>query len=87
MAKVMISIPDDDLARIDDEVARRGTSRSALLREAALKELERPRSVRMREALRRGQELVAGLPIGDSVALIRDDRDNRDLRRLERTVR
>ncbi len=32
----MISIPDDELARIDDEVARRGTSRSALLREAAL---------------------------------------------------
>jgi hypothetical protein len=27
MAKVMISIPDDDLARIDHEAARRGTSR------------------------------------------------------------
>jgi len=89
MAKVMISIPDEDLARIDDEAARRGTSRSALLREAALAELDRSTSGRARDALREGQALVAGLPIGDSVALIRDDRDNRDnrdLRRRGRTV-
>jgi metal-responsive CopG/Arc/MetJ family transcriptional regulator len=86
MAKVMISIPDEDLARIDDEVARRGTSRSALLREAAMKELERPRAGRKAEALRRGQALLAGTPIVDTTALIRDDRDNRDLRRLGRTV-
>jgi len=86
MAKVMISIPDDDLKRIDAEVARRGTSRSALLRKAALSELDRPRPGRGSEALRRGQALVAELPVGDSVALIRDDRDNRDLRRLRRTT-
>jgi len=84
MAKVMISIPDEDLARIDDEAARRGTSRSALLRDAALRELRRPRPGRAVEAMRRGQALVAGLPTGDAVALIRDDRDNRDLRRLRR---
>ncbi len=84
MAKVMISIPDHDLARIDAEAARRGTSRSALLRESALTELDRPRSGRAAEAMRRGQELVAGLPLVDSVELIRDDRDNRDLRRLGR---
>ena len=40
VAKVMVSLPDDVLARIDDEAERRGTSRSALLREAALRELE-----------------------------------------------
>ncbi len=84
MAKVMVSIPDDDLARIDEEVARRGTSRSALLREAALSELGQPRAGRAIEALRRGQALLAGLPIVDATALIRDDRDNRDLRRLPR---
>ena len=82
----MISIPDEDLARIDEEAVRRGTSRSALLREAALSELDRPRPGRVLEALRRGQELVAGLPIGDAVALVRDDRENRDLRRLGRTI-
>ena len=82
MAKVMISIPDEDLARIDDEVARRGTSRSAVLREAAMKELQRPRSERVLEALRRGQELLAGAEPVDSTALIRHDRDTRDEHRL-----
>jgi hypothetical protein len=82
MAKVMISIPDEDLARIDDEVARRGTSRSALLREAAIKEIERPRSQRVLEALRRGQELLAGTEPFDTTAMIRHDRDTRDDHRL-----
>ena len=84
MAKVMISIPDDDLARIDEEVARRGTSRSALLRDAALSELERPRAQRVREALRRGQALLAGTEEVDTTPWIRHDRDTRDLRRLRR---
>lgn len=87
MAKVMISIPDDDLARIDDEVARRGTSRSALLREAALSELDRPRSGRVLDALRRGQELLAGMQGVDTTALIRHDRDTRDDHRLLRDDR
>jgi len=86
MAKVMISIPDDDLARIDEAAARRGTSRSALLREAALSELDRPGPGRALDALAEGQALLAGTQIVDATALIRDDRDNRDLRRLGRTV-
>jgi metal-responsive CopG/Arc/MetJ family transcriptional regulator len=84
MAKVMISIPDDDLARIDHEAARRGTSRSALLREAALSELDRPRAGRVREALRRGQQLLAGIEPVDTTAMIRHDRDARDDHRLPR---
>jgi metal-responsive CopG/Arc/MetJ family transcriptional regulator len=83
MAKVMISIPDDELARIDAEAARRGTSRSALLREAALSEIDRPRPDRVREALRRGQALLAGIDPGvDLTAMIRHDRDTRDEDRL-----
>jgi metal-responsive CopG/Arc/MetJ family transcriptional regulator len=35
MAKVMVSLPDDLLARLDDQARRRGTSRSGLLRELA----------------------------------------------------
>jgi metal-responsive CopG/Arc/MetJ family transcriptional regulator len=32
MAKVMVSLPDELLAELDAEAARRGTTRSALLR-------------------------------------------------------
>jgi metal-responsive CopG/Arc/MetJ family transcriptional regulator len=84
MAKVMISIPDEDLARIDDEAARRGTSRSALLRDAALNELERPRPMCARDALQRGQALLAGTERVDTTSWIRHDRDARDMGRLRR---
>ncbi len=39
MAKVLVSIPDDLLAEIDSEASRRGTSRSALLQQAARQEI------------------------------------------------
>lgn len=35
----MISLPDDLLARLDEQAGRRGTSRSGLLRELAEREL------------------------------------------------
>lgn len=82
MAKVMVSIPDDDLARIDEEVARRGTSRSALLREAAIRDLDAPRPGRLTEAMRRGQELLRGTAYVDTTAWIREDRDERDEQRF-----
>ncbi|MGH3698222.1 MAG: ribbon-helix-helix protein, CopG family [Pseudonocardiaceae bacterium] len=41
MAKVMVSLPDDVLERVDEEARRRSTSRSALLTLAARRELER----------------------------------------------
>ena len=39
VAKVMVSLPDKLLKRIDDEAQRGGISRSAFLREAARREL------------------------------------------------
>jgi predicted transcriptional regulator len=39
VAKVMISIPDDLLARLDGQARRRGTTRSGLLRQLAEREL------------------------------------------------
>jgi predicted DNA-binding protein len=39
VAKVMISLPDELLARLDEQARRRGTSRSGLLRELAEREL------------------------------------------------
>lgn len=39
VAKVMISLPDELLARLDEQARRRGSSRSGLLRELAEREL------------------------------------------------
>lgn len=52
MAKVMVSLPDDLLRRVDAEAVRRGTTRSGLLRELAEEEFKRRderRAARMRE--------------------------------------
>jgi predicted transcriptional regulator len=39
MAKVMVSMPDELLARLDAEAARRGTTRSGLLQAATRREI------------------------------------------------
>jgi predicted transcriptional regulator len=82
MAKVMVSLPDDVLARIDDEAERRGTTRSALLREAALRELGRPDPVALDAAVARSRSRFAAAGRFDAGALIRAERDVRDRRRL-----
>jgi metal-responsive CopG/Arc/MetJ family transcriptional regulator len=41
MAKVMVSLPDDLLADLDAEAARRGLTRSGLLRDLAERSLRR----------------------------------------------
>jgi metal-responsive CopG/Arc/MetJ family transcriptional regulator len=78
MAKVMISIPDDLLGMLDAEAERRRTSRSALLQNAARRELGLVR--RDREALWADlDELSRGWdgPL-DAAALIRVDRRRDD---------
>jgi hypothetical protein len=82
VAKVMVSIPDDLLARIDDAAERRGTTRSALLREAALRELGRPDRVTLEAAVERSRSRFAATGRFDAAALIRAERDARDRRRL-----
>jgi metal-responsive CopG/Arc/MetJ family transcriptional regulator len=52
MAKVMISLPDSLLERIDAHVQAHRTNRSAFLREAAERELNRQDEAR-RERIRR----------------------------------
>lgn len=74
MAKVMISIPDDLLETLDAEAKRRSTSRSALLQNAARRELglvQRPRDSLLADL----DELSSTWngPV-DVVALIRADR-------------
>ena len=82
MAKVMVSLPDEVLARIDGEARRRGTTRSALLREAALRELGRPDPALVMAAIERSRSRFASAGRFDSTALIRAERDARDRRRL-----
>jgi metal-responsive CopG/Arc/MetJ family transcriptional regulator len=39
--KILVSLPEDDLRRIDEAARQRGESRSAFLRRAAIAEVER----------------------------------------------
>jgi hypothetical protein len=74
MAKVMISIPDGLLGALDAEVTRRRTTRSALLQDAARRELGLLR--RDRAAVLADLDSLSaswGGPV-DSVELIRADR-------------
>lgn len=74
MAKVMISIPDVLLDALDAEVVRRQTTRSALLQEAARRELGL--SSRSREAVLVDLDELSGSWDGpvDAAALVRADR-------------
>jgi metal-responsive CopG/Arc/MetJ family transcriptional regulator len=76
--KVMVSIPDDLLERIDRGAAERGESRSAFLQEAARMRLGEP-DPELTEALAEMQELCRGIPadIPPAHVLIRQDRDSR----------
>ena len=73
MAKVMISVPDDLLSRIDQHARRCSKTRSGLLQELAERELagqDRNRAARLEELL--GEPIPRG---GNSAELVREDRD------------
>jgi metal-responsive CopG/Arc/MetJ family transcriptional regulator len=75
MAKVMISLPDELLERIDAYARSHGTTRSGLLRELAEREL----AADLEERGRRIRELLANARPhgGDSVRVIREMRNSR----------
>jgi predicted transcriptional regulator len=77
MAKVMISMPDDLLARIDREAERRSSSRSALLQDAARRELGWPDPASIDAAVARARDALAGAGSFKSAALVRAERDAR----------
>lgn len=80
MSKVMISISDDLLERVDREASARGTTRSAFLQEAARRELGWPDPAKIDAALLRGREALAGAGGFESADLIRSERNDRDAR-------
>lgn len=77
MAKVMISLPDDLLDRIDQEAERRHTSRSALLQEAARRQIGWPDPVTIDAAVSRARKALADAGAFESTALVRAERDAR----------
>jgi len=76
--KVMISLPDDLLERIDRAAGERQTSRSAFLQEAARHELGWPDAGAIEAALERGRAVLAGVGAFEATELIRAERDARD---------
>ncbi|HEX5610730.1 MAG TPA: type II toxin-antitoxin system HicB family antitoxin [Solirubrobacterales bacterium] len=74
VAKVMISIPDEILERIDAHLRETRESRSGFLRRLAEREIEAESPNRRREL-----EDLLGPPVpmgGDAVRLIREDRES-----------
>ena len=78
MAKVLISLPDDLLERIDREATARGSNRSRFLQEAARRQLGWPAVEALDAALKRGRDALAGVGAFDSAELIREQRQARD---------
>jgi len=77
MSKVMVSLPDELLARIDREAKKRSTSRSALLALAASRELERRDSDEIAQAITRSEKRFRSSGAFDAADLIRHERDSR----------
>jgi len=78
MAKVLISVPDDLLRRIDREVRGRGSTRSRFLQEAALRQLGWPTAEALDVAVKRGRDALARAGAFESADLVRRDRRKRD---------
>jgi hypothetical protein len=79
MAKVLVSLDNRLLERLDREAAARGLSRSALLAELAAKGLGEPMGPgarpEVREALDRIRELFRDVRDVDSTRIFREERD------------
>ncbi|MDP3972903.1 MAG: ribbon-helix-helix domain-containing protein [Candidatus Nanopelagicales bacterium] len=74
MAKVMISIPDDLLAQLDAEAKARCTSRSALIAQAARREISLPNSARIDELLDAARAALADTGSWSAADLVREQR-------------
>ena len=74
----MVSMPDELLARVDQEARRRGTSRSGFLQDAAREALGYVDPAAFDAAVARSRARFALAGRFDSAALVRADRDARD---------
>lgn len=81
MTKVLISVPDELLERIDREARTRRLSRSAFLEEAARHELGWSGADAIDSALARGREALTGIGAFEAAEVVRNDREARDVGR------
>ena len=81
MSKVLISVPDELLERIDRAAKARKTTRSRFIEEAAQRELGWPAADSMDAAVNRAREALASVGPFESAELIRRDREARDAAR------
>jgi predicted transcriptional regulator len=79
--KVLISMPDELLQRVDREARARRLTRSAFIEEAARQELGWSGADAIDAALVRGREALAGTGRFEAAELVRSDRDIRDVDR------
>lgn len=77
MSKVMVSLPAELLAELDAAAKRRSTSRSALLADAARRELRRRDSGEVVAAIARSERRFDSAGTFEAADLVRDDRDSR----------
>jgi metal-responsive CopG/Arc/MetJ family transcriptional regulator len=75
MAKVMISVPDDLLARIDAHVQAEHATRSGFLQRLAEREL-RGELVNRRRTIEQLLDVATGHYGGDAAKVIREDRES-----------
>jgi metal-responsive CopG/Arc/MetJ family transcriptional regulator len=75
VAKVMISIPDDLLTRLDALARERHETRSGFLQQLAERELQSD-SERRRKEVERLLDLATAPMGGDAAKLIREDRES-----------
>jgi Arc/MetJ-type ribon-helix-helix transcriptional regulator len=78
--KVLVTMPDDLLDRIDRETQSIGSTRSDFLQEAARRQLGWPDPATIDAALERGRGALAGAGSFEAADLIRADREARDAR-------
>jgi Arc/MetJ-type ribon-helix-helix transcriptional regulator len=78
--KVLVTLPDELLERIDRETETLGQTRSEFLQEAARRRLGWPDPLAIDAALLRGRAALSGLGGFESADVIRAQRDERDAR-------
>lgn len=77
MSKIMVSLPDDLLKRLDREARRRSMSRSGLLAAAAQHELDRRDPDGLAAAIARSEQRFRDAGSFEATDLVRRDRDTR----------
>jgi predicted transcriptional regulator len=81
MTKVLVSVPEELLQRIDREAKARRVSRSRFIEEAARHELGLAGADVVDAALERARRALAGVGEFESADLVRRDREARDAAR------